>query len=153
MVTHHIARLEKVRALTRLLEQKIAEGLRDELAALPTKYGFGNADEFANAVRAARLPPVEAPAAKAKPKPKKNGHMSAAKLARLRSLHAQGKSGQEIAKTLRISESTVSKLRSDLGLTQPKRKGKRAKYRKRGPFAGAKNAFPGAGTQIGLAAK
>jgi DNA-binding NarL/FixJ family response regulator len=131
MVTDKLKELESARAKLAQLEQSIADELTKELAALPAKYGFASAEEFASAVRAAAGGRVRRgrrgrPAGPAKAKPAKAGRKGRKKRAvitdetraQLKKLVNDGKTGEQIAKALNISLPTVQNIKKALGLVK-----------------------------------
>jgi DNA-binding NarL/FixJ family response regulator len=135
MVTDKLKELEAARAKLATLEQSIAGELNKELAALPAKYGFASASEFVRAVNAAagsdssrgsgrRRGRPPAGAAKAAP-PKKGGRKRRTRAvitdetrAQVKKLVDAGKTGAEIAQTLKISVPSVQNIKKALGLVK-----------------------------------
>ena len=69
MLTKKIHALSEARALVARLEKEIAAKLREELAKLPSEYGFDDASAFLDAVKAASEAEAPAPARGARKKP------------------------------------------------------------------------------------
>lgn len=119
MVTNKLKELEAARAKLADLEQSIANEMKAELASLPAKYGFGSAAEFIAAVKAAAG--------------NRRGRKAGAKDRRRRAvitdetrgqvkkLVEAGKTGGEIAKTLKISVPSVQNIKKALGLVKSKK--------------------------------
>ena len=138
MVTDKIKELEAARAKLASLEQSIADELKNELAALPAKYGFGSAADFLSAVAAAtgggstprgRKPGKAAKPAKAAKAPKGKSAAGGKKRrtravitdetrAQVKKLVSDGKTGGEIAKALSISLPSVQNIKKALGLVK-----------------------------------
>ncbi len=137
MVTDKIKELEAVRAKLAHLEQSIASELNTELAALPAKYGFASTADFVSAVQAAtggggkrrgRKPgrkanaPAAIPAKGGKGSPGKKRRTRAVitdeTRAQVKKLVGDGKTGSEIAKTLKISLPSVQNIKKALGLVK-----------------------------------
>ena len=134
MVTDKIKELEAARAKLASLEQSIASELSKELSGLPAKYGFASVDEFANAVRAAsgggparrgRRPGRPAAAASAASKKGGPGRKRRTRAvitdetrAQVKKMVDSGKTGAEIAETLKISLPSVQNIKKALGLVK-----------------------------------
>jgi hypothetical protein len=141
MVTDKLKELEVARAKLATLEQSIAEELNRELAALPARYGFASTNEFVSALNAAAggssagtgtgrgrrpgRPPASAASA-AKPTPAKKGArkrrtravITDETRAQVKKLVDSGKTGAEIAQTLKISVPSVQNIKKALGLVK-----------------------------------
>jgi DNA-binding NarL/FixJ family response regulator len=139
MVTDKIKELEAARAKLASLEQSIADELNRELAALPAKYGFASTSEFVSAVNAAAgggsaagrprgrrrgRPPGSTSAARAGAV-KKSGRKRRTRAvitdetrAQVKKLVDSGKTGAEIAQTLKISVPSVQNIKKALGLVK-----------------------------------
>ena len=138
MVTDKLKELEAARAKLATLEQSIADELNKELAALPARYGFASTSEFVSAVNAATgggggpgrrgrrrgRPPGSA--AKAAGVPAKGGGrkrrtravITDETRAQVKKLVDAGKTGAEIAQTLKISVPSVQNIKKALGLVK-----------------------------------
>ncbi len=135
MVTDKIKELEAARAKLASLEQSIADELKNELAALPAKYGFSSAADFLSAVAAASGGAVKprgrkagkvakvakAPKAKSAAGGKKRrtrAVITDETRAQVKKLVSDGKTGGEIAKALSISLPSVQNIKKALGLVK-----------------------------------
>jgi len=137
MLTNKIKQLEATKAKVIALEKTIASQLERKLAALPGDYGFDTVAEFLSAVRAAvggkRGRKRGRPGRKAKGKAKakasgkgKSGRRRRAKItddtrAKVKAMVEGGKTGSEIAKTLKISVPTVHNIKKALGLVKARK--------------------------------
>lgn len=129
MVTDKIKELEAARAKLASLEQSIADQMNKELAELPAKFGFASVDEFVKAVKAATggggrrgrrrgRPPGAAKAGKAGGKRRKRAVITDETRAQVKKLVDAGKTGSEIAETLKISLPSVQNIKKALGLVK-----------------------------------
>jgi hypothetical protein len=122
MVTKQIKELEATKAKIVSLEKSIAKRLHRELASLHAKYGFNSLGEFTRALRAAAGmgPPSKGRAAKpsGSPKRRKRSVITDATRAEVKRLVESGKTGSQIAKTLRISLPSVQNIKKALGLVK-----------------------------------
>ena len=138
MVTDKLKELEAARAKLATLEQSIADELNKELAALPARYGFASTSEFVSAVNAAtgggggpgrrgrrrgRPPGSAAKAAGASAKGGGRRRRTRAVItdetrAQVKKLVDAGKTGAEIAQTLKISVPSVQNIKKALGLVK-----------------------------------
>ena len=131
MVTDKLRELEAARAKLASLEQSIAEELNKELAALPAKYGFASTGEFVQAVNAAAgggrgrrrgRPPGSAakaaPAQKGGRKRRTRAVITDETRAQVKKMVDAGKTGAEIAQTLKISVPSVQNIKKALGLVK-----------------------------------
>lgn len=127
MVPNKLKELEAARAKLASLEKSIQAELNKELAALPAKYGFKSAAEFAAAVtkaaggrpagKPAKAKAAAQPAAKGK-KRRKRATITDATRSEVKKLVEAGKSGGEIAKAVGISLPSVQNIKRDLGLVK-----------------------------------
>lgn len=131
MLTDKLKALAQTKAKLAELENSVAAELNRELAALPGKYGFGSADEFINAVKAAtgsrrgRKPAKAAPAAAGGGgggKRRKRAVITSETKAKVKSLVDAGKTGGEIAKAVGISLPSVQNIKKELGLVKARKK-------------------------------
>ena len=137
MVTDKLKELEAARAKLATLEQSIADELNKELAALPARYGFASTSEFVSAVNAAtggggpgrrgrrrgRPPGSAAKTAGATAKGGGRKRRTRAVItdetrAQVKKLVDAGKTGAEIAQTLKISVPSVQNIKKALGLVK-----------------------------------
>jgi hypothetical protein len=136
MVSDKLKELEAARAKLASLEQSIQSELQKELAGLPAKYGFANASDFADAVRAAGggggggrrgrrrgRPPGSAAVAKKAPAAAGKKRRSRAVItdetrAQVKKMAESGKTGAEIAKEVGISLPSVQNIKKALGLVK-----------------------------------
>ena len=123
MVTNKLKELDATRAKLASLEKSIADEMNKELAALPGKYGYDSAKAFLAAVRAATA------GRRGKAKPAKAGKAGGRKRrsravitdetrAQVKKLVDAGKTGNEIAATLKISVPSVQNIKKALGLVK-----------------------------------
>jgi DNA-binding NarL/FixJ family response regulator len=143
MVTDKLKELEAARVKLAALERSIASELSQELAGLPAKYGFESTRDFVSAVSSAAggggggggrgrrrgRPPGSgsasaASAAKAAPA-KKGGRKRRTRAvitdetrAQVKKMVDAGKTGAEIAQTLKISVPSVQNIKKALGLVK-----------------------------------
>ena len=137
MVTDKLKELEAARLKLATLERSIADELNQELAALPAKYGFASTSEFVSAVSAAaggggagrgrgrrRGRPPSA-AAKPAAAPAKRGRKRRTRAvitdetrAQVKKMVDSGKTGAEIAQSLKISVPSVQNIKKALGLVK-----------------------------------
>src|SRR5688572_5179310 len=133
MVTDKLKELEAARVKLATLERSIADELNQELAALPAKYGFASTSEFVSAVSAAggagrgrgrrrgRPPSAAAkPAASAKRGRKRRTRavITDETRAQVKKMVDSGKTGAEIAQSLKISVPSVQNIKKALGLVK-----------------------------------
>ncbi len=129
MVTDKIKELEAARAKLASLEQSIADQMNKELAELPAKFGFASVDDFVKAVKAATggggrrgrrrgRPAGAAKPAKAGGKRRKRAVITDETRAQVKKLVDAGKTGSEIAETLKISLPSVQNIKKALGLVK-----------------------------------
>jgi len=127
MLTDKLKALAQTKAKLAELENSVAAELNRELAALPGKYGFDNPQAFIDALKAAtgakrgRKPAKAAPAAGGG-KRRKRAVITADTKAKVKSLVDDGKTGQEIAKTVGISLPSVQNIKKELGLVKARKK-------------------------------
>jgi hypothetical protein len=137
MVTDKLKELEAARLKLATLERSLADELNQELASLPGKYGFASTSEFVSAVNAAagggpgrprgrrrgRPPstaakPAAAPAAKRGRKRRTRAVITDETRAQVKKMVDSGKTGAEIAQTLKISVPSVQNIKKALGLVK-----------------------------------
>jgi len=132
MVTDKLKELEAARVKLATLEQSIADELKSELAALPAKYGFASVGAFVRAVNAAAgggggrgrrrgRPPGKGKAGGAKKggrKRRTRAVITDETRAQVKKLVDAGKTGSEIAETLKISVPSVQNIKKALGLVK-----------------------------------
>ncbi|WP_414664243.1 helix-turn-helix domain-containing protein [Horticoccus sp. 23ND18S-11] len=128
MVTDKLKELQATRVKLATLEKSIADELNKELASLPAKYGFGSASEFLDAVGAATG--ASAPRRGRRPGAVKSAKKAGGKKRRTRAVITEdtraqvkklvdsGKTGAEIAATLKISLPSVQNIKKALGLVK-----------------------------------
>jgi DNA invertase Pin-like site-specific DNA recombinase len=123
MVTNKLKELDATRAKLASLEKSIADEMNKELASLPGKYGFASAKAFLAAVRAATA------GRRGKGRAGKAGKGGGRKRrsravitdetrAQVKKLVDAGKTGTEIAATLKISVPSVQNIKKALGLVK-----------------------------------
>lgn len=130
MVTDKLKELETARAKLASLEQSIADELNGELAALPAKYGFASVSDFMRAVNAAAgggkgrggsrrgRPAGKKAAKKGGRKRRSRAVITDETRAQVKKLVDAGKTGSEIAETLKISVPSVQNIKKALGLVK-----------------------------------
>jgi DNA-binding NarL/FixJ family response regulator len=124
MVTDKLKELEAARARIANLERSIASELRAELAGLPAKYGFGSTKEFVAAVRAAGGGRRGRPAGSGRKAAaggqtrRRRAVITDETRASVKKLVEGGKTGSEIAKSLKISLPSVQNIKKSLGLVK-----------------------------------
>jgi hypothetical protein len=115
MMTNKIVELAAARAKMLKLESQVNR----ELAALPKKYGFANAQEFVAAVTAACGGPRRAGGAKAAGKGRRSrAVITDATRAEVKKLVEAGRTGAQIADAVGISLPSVHNIKKALGLVQ-----------------------------------
>lgn len=125
MVSDKIKELAAAKARVTELESTIAAELRSELAALPARFGFADTRSFLIAVKAAsgkRRGRKPGAAKAATPKRRKRAKITDATRASVKTLAEEGKTGNEIAKSLGISLPSVQNIKKALGLVRKKKK-------------------------------
>lgn len=138
MVTDKLKELEAARAKLASLEQSIQSELSRELAQLPAQYGFTSTDAFLDAVRAAggssggrqgrrgrRGRPPGSGKSAAAPKLATGGRKRRSRAvitdetrSQVKKMVESGKTGGEIAKSLKISLPSVQNIKKALGLVK-----------------------------------
>jgi len=121
MVTKQIKELEVTKAKMIALEKSIAKRLRKELATLHDKYGFPSVGEFLVAVKYAAGGGRKGPrgkAAKSPGKRRRRAVITDETRASVKKLAESGKTGAQIAKTLKISLPSVQNIKKALGLVK-----------------------------------
>ena len=130
MVLDKIKELEALRAKTALLADQVAAERNQELLALPAQYGFGSTASFIAAVRAATgkkrgRPAGKAPSSEVKVaqgnRRRRRATITDDTRAQVKKLVREGKTGSEIAKTLRISLPSVQNIKKALGLVKERK--------------------------------
>jgi hypothetical protein len=124
MVTDKIKTLAVTKARVAELEKSIAAELNRELAALPSRYGFGNLPAFFDAVKAAARGKTRVqskPKAAGSTKRRKRAVITSETKAKVKSLVESGKTGAEIAKQVGISLPSVQNIKKDLGLVKTRK--------------------------------
>jgi hypothetical protein len=104
-----------------ILERSVAKKLHKELRALPQRYGFNGVEAFIEALE------TSAAGAQNKVKPKsakrrKRTTITADLREQAKKLIEAGKTGAEVAKTLKISLPSVQNIKKAFGLVAPKLK-------------------------------
>ena len=134
MVTEKIKRLEATKAKIAALEVSIAAELHEELAALPSSYGYPTLAAFIKAVRAAASAPAPKNGRKAKAKTKAKANAKPAKKgkkprrkravitdetrAEVKKLVEAGQTAIQIANAVNVSIPTVHNIKRALGLVK-----------------------------------
>ena len=131
MVTQKIRELEATKAKLASLEKTVAVELHQELASLPSAYGFESVADFVAAVkdaakgrrgakrgRPAQARKVTAPGKKAR---RRRAVITDEIRAGVKKLAGAGKTGAAIAKALKISLPTVQNIKKALGLVKARK--------------------------------
>ncbi len=123
MVTDKMKELQVARAKLASLEKAIADELKKELAGLPAKFGFDSAAAFIQAVKTATGGRKASRRGQAAKKPKSGKRRTRAVItdetrAQVKKLVDAGKTGGEIAATLKISLPSVQNIKKALGLVR-----------------------------------
>jgi len=123
MIADRIKELEATRRKLAALETEVAVEQNKELAALPARYGFTSADTFIAAVRAATTKrrgrkPATKTAAAAPVGRRRRAKITDETRAEVKKLVQAGKTGSEIAKSLKISLPSVQNIKKALGLVK-----------------------------------
>lgn len=120
IVSAKLKELEAARVKLASLEEQVRSELKKELAALPAKYGFGSADEFVDAVRAATGARRGRGPAKAAggQKRRKRAVITDETRTLVKKLVGAGKTGAEIAQQVGISLPSVQNIKKSLGLVK-----------------------------------
>lgn len=123
MVTDKLQELATAKAKVAELERAIAAELRNELAALPNRYGFASTEAFLKAVRSAgsKWRGRQPVAAKGPVKRRKRASITDEIRAQVKKLAEEGKTGNEIARATGISLPSVQNIKKALGLVKTKR--------------------------------
>jgi DNA-binding NarL/FixJ family response regulator len=126
--TDQIAELAKAKAKLAQAEAKLAADRVAALAKLPSDYGYSNLNEFIKALKAAagkagkgkKSKAAKAPKAPKAPKAAKGkrAKITAEVKADVKAMVDAGKTGQEIAKALGISQPSVQNIKKELGLVK-----------------------------------
>ncbi len=109
------------------LEAEVNAQMKQELAALPSKYGFSDIDSFIAAVREAspkrrgRRPGSKASKAVPGGARRRRGKVTDETRQIVKKLVAAGKTGSEIAEVVGVSLPTVQNIKKSLGLVKPRR--------------------------------
>ncbi|MEO7700669.1 MAG: helix-turn-helix domain-containing protein [Opitutus sp.] len=125
MITDKIKKLAEARAELEKFEQLIAR----KLAGLPAQYGFNSVNAFIAAVRAAvgkrrgrKSSQTKSAAANTSIKRRKRAIITVATRAEVKKLVGDGKTGNEISKTVGISLPSVQNIKKAFGLVRKKKK-------------------------------
>jgi len=130
MVADKLKELAAAKAKVAKLEASIASILTDELASLPSRYGFETVEAFVSAVNTAsgkrrgrKTSAAKAPSAKPRPnKSSKRARITDDTRAEVKKLVEAGKTGAEIAKAVGISLPSVQNVKKQLGLVGKRKK-------------------------------
>jgi len=123
MVTKQIKELEVTKAKILVLERSIAKRLQKELSTLHEKYGFPTIREFIAALKYASHGGgsgrgTRGKVAKAAQKRRRRAVITEETRASVKKLAEAGKTGAQIAKTLKISLPSVQNIKKALGLVK-----------------------------------
>lgn len=114
-------KLEAARAAVAKLENELASKQAQELASLPSKYGFVNLKTFIRALKAAAGGKSYKGSTKAG-QTRKRAIINEETKAKVKALVAGGKTGLEIAAAVGISVPSVHNIKKELGLTKARKK-------------------------------
>ena len=121
-VSSHLKKLESARAKLAKLEGQVAAERASELASLPAEYGFDGMNEFITALRSAggkRRGRKPGKASKASGgKRRSRARITDEIRASVKKMVEGGKTGAEIAKTLKISLPSVQNIKKAYGLVK-----------------------------------
>lgn len=126
MFTEKLARLAKAKAELKQMEAKMVADRTAALARLPSEFGFESLQDFIAALKKAGMSKGQRPAGRssgAKPAkiskaPGKRARITDEIKAQVKALTVAGKTGQEIAGSLGISQASVQNIRKTLGLVK-----------------------------------
>lgn len=122
MVIGKLREAEKLRGRIAALEAGIAESMQNELAGLPTRFGFADVNAFAAAVERAIGARDERRRNARGTRPAKGrrrrAKITVAMRADVKRLVREGRPGAEIARALRISLPSVQSIKKALGLVR-----------------------------------
>jgi hypothetical protein len=120
MVTDKLKTLAITKARVAELEKSIAAELNRELAALPAKFGFADAQSFIDAVTRATKGRAGR-GKKAGTGRRKRAVITADTKNKVKALVEAGKTGSEIAKSVGISLPSVQNIKKALGLVKARK--------------------------------
>lgn len=122
MVTEKIKELQALQARAAELKQAIEIERRNELSALPSRFGFDSVDAFIKAVRAAGTKVKRGRKAKtAAPKGKRSRTKITPEMkAKIIAAVQAGKTGAAIAQEFSISLPSVQNIKKEAGLVKPR---------------------------------
>jgi len=121
MVTDAVKELQAAKAKVAALEQSLAKELKQNLAKLPSEYGFDNLPAFIKALKAAsgaRRGPKPAKAAGKSGKRGKRARLTPELKDKVKSAVNAGKTGAAIAKEFGISVPSVQNIKKEFGLVK-----------------------------------
>jgi hypothetical protein len=118
MLYPNIMKLTEAKAAVEALERSIAK----DLAGLPSDYGFASMEEFIVAVKAAGRGKHRGPGRPTVDKVRRRAKITEGTRKKVGKLVKAGKSGSQIAKTLRISLPSVQNIKKALGLVESPKK-------------------------------
>ena len=121
MVTDAVKELQAAKAKVVALEQSLAKELKQNLAKLPSEYGFDNLPAFIKALKAATGGQRGPKAAKAAGKPgkrSKRARLTPELKDKVKVAVNAGKTGAAIAKEFGISVPSVQNIKKEFGLVK-----------------------------------
>jgi hypothetical protein len=121
MISDQLKQLALAREKVAALEATIAAERRRELSRLPGRYGFENASDFIQAVRAAGETRRGRPASPGSKQRRKRAVITDDTRAEVKKLVKAGKTGNEIAKAVGISLPSVQNVKKALGLVEARK--------------------------------
>jgi hypothetical protein len=125
MISNKLKKIATMRAKLVALEKSVAIERSKELADLPARYGFENAEGFVKAVKAAgsgkRRQSSKAGLSGAGNRRRKRAHITDETRAEVKKMVGEGKTGNEIAKATGISLPSVQNIKASLGLVKKRK--------------------------------
>jgi hypothetical protein len=127
MLYPNIMKLTEAKAAVEALERSIAK----DLAGLPSDYGFASMEEFIVAVKAAGRGKHRGPGRPTVDKVRRRAKITEGTRKKVGKLVKAGKSGSQIAKTLRISLPSVQNIKKTKGFKVDSKRGASRSTRKK----------------------
>ena len=110
MLSEQLKELENAKALVAEIQQRIAEERKLALISLPAQFGFTSIDELISALRAVTESGTH-----------KRTRITDEVRANIRKLIQEGKTGDEIAVTTKISRATIQSIKKEMGLVKARK--------------------------------
>jgi len=121
MISEKIKELEATKAKIASLEKSIANELHSELRALPAKFGYDSAAAFVKAVKAAAGGRGKKRPGKSGGGKRKRATITDQTRSEVKKMTEAGKTGTEIATSLKISLPSVQNIKKALGLVKTRK--------------------------------